>query len=128
MDFYQFPRENCFEQLMVKILKTQTALQSVKMTCMDDLFDKTPLPMVEVRNVLMYGKTLSEFVCQVILLEVNSESYESVLCLVKNRIRTKIISANKRSNCIPDDVLAKSENECEWLDVRYTLTNYTSYN
>lgn len=118
-DFVRFPRKNCFNDLMINILKTQTGLESIRIICLDDIFDDEPLPMLEIRNVLRYGERLSKFECHVIKLEVNLESYESVLCLVKNRCRTKILIAHARNNCIPDDILAKNGYESEWLEVRY---------
>ncbi|XP_055316218.1 uncharacterized protein LOC129575967 [Sitodiplosis mosellana] len=124
LDFMIFPK-NCFNELMVTILKTQTELESIKMFCSDDPSEDETLPMLEIKNVLPYGKNLSEFECHVVQLGVNLESYESVLCLVKNRIRTKIIIGHVSSKCIPDDVLAKNEHEFEWLDVRYVRMNDT---
>lgn len=128
LDFIKFPRENCFSELMVNIVKTQTALESIKMACCDeDLMEEQPIPMLEIINVLKYGKKLSEFEFHVILLDVNLESYESLLRLVKNRVRTKIIIGHVNSNCIPHDVLAKNEYESEWLEIRYLGIHETNY-
>lgn len=135
INFLEFPRKNCFNKLMVNILETQTALESIWMFLRDV---EDPVPMLEIQNVLRYGlrycKKLSIFECQLRSLEVNLESYDLVLSMVENRILTKILICRPSScNCIPDDVLEKNSEKHKWLDVRYVrvsdkgVYNYWSY-
>lgn len=68
-------------------MKTQTALEEFTVACRNEV----PLPIERIGYMLKYGKRLKKFIGHNIKLKVDLNSFESVLCSVKNRIRVKII-------------------------------------
>lgn len=108
-----FENRNLFNEneMLVNFLRKQSALETIKILCRDE----NPISMINVRNMLTYGSKLTKFKLLIGILEFNSEIYESVLSLVKNRTRVKIVIGNQRSQCIPEGVSMNNE----WLEVRY---------
>ncbi|XP_055308945.1 uncharacterized protein LOC129572857 [Sitodiplosis mosellana] len=113
VDIDEMKNRNLFNEneVLANLIRTQTALETIEMMC----YDESPMPILNIGNMLKHGGNLRKFELYTGILDFNLESYESVLCLVRNRTRVEIILGNQKSKCIPEGVVTNNE----WLEVRY---------